>query len=301
VTASEQVVDRVGVPRERILFSGRANETWYSILEEAHLAGKVAAIVEEAAKDAPVWAEELYRAEEAYRAALEKEDEYGEEDQEPEGAEDPAEGYPVGEDPRVLRFVRAHLWLSVTLSVVVVIVLGLVAYWVVSGRDGAEAAEPTVLVMDSKEPDQIYNPEDGGTNVTQIREILSWMPIRPPMEELIHYEWDEYEIIRQSPPDLIIIHASAFYTTTIYGDPAKKLDTFLRAMEETPCKFLVYSRRDDFEYEEEMVQEYVDAHPPLEGRLDALWVPRTDNCIYWRCSATREALARKVRSLLGLP
>ena len=103
--------------------------------------------------------------------------------------------------------------------------------------------------------------------------------------------------------DLIIIHASAFYSSTTMGDPAKKLDAFLRRMEDTHTKFLIYSRRPDFSDEEGIKQYHEATHPFLEGRVDALWVPpieETQNCSFWECSDTKEKLRRKVESLLGL-
>ena len=157
--------------------------------------------------------------------------------------------------------------------------------------------------MDSKEPQMIYNPDDGGTNTQDIRDILRYIPIKPPLEEIIHNEWDDSEIIVQSEPDLIIIHNSAFYSSTTTEDPQKKLSSFLLAMENTKTKFLIYSRVDTFKDEETIKQYFENTFPFLEGRVDVLWVPsgETQNCSYWDCAETRERLRRKVKTLLELP
>ena len=160
---------------------------------------------------------------------------------------------------------------------------------------------PVVYLMDSKEPEMVYNPP--GTNTDDIRDILRYLPIKPPMEELIYAEWDGAEIMSQLDPDLIIIHNSAFYTSTTAADPAKRFSAFLLAMEDTHTKFLIYSRADTFSDEAKIKKYFEDTYPFLKGRVDVLWVPKGDAqyCNYWDCSDTREKLRRKVKSLLSVP
>ena len=215
-------------------------------------------------------------------------------------------GWAVAEGRIPIPIIQAHpVQFSAGGGIAVLFILVLLGYWlyVRTPEPPPPSSLPSVYLMDSKEPEQIYNPEGQGTNTDDIRDILRYLPIEPPMEELVHYGWDDAEIMRQREPDLIIIHASAFYTSTITGDPAKKLDAFLRTMEDTHTKFLIYSRRSDFEYEEKKKQEYETAYLFLEGRVDVLWVPvvEAQNCRFWECSDTRERLRRKVKSLLGLP
>lgn len=167
----------------------------------------------------------------------------------------------------------------------------------------ASPSLPSVFLMDSKEPQMIYNPEEPGTNTDRIRNILQYLPIKPPIEELVHTEWDDAEIMSQLEPDLIIIHHSAFYTSTTAVDPAKRFGSFLLAMEDTHTKFLIYSRVDNFSDEEGIKQYFENTYPFLEDRVDVLWVPKgeTQYCTYWKCADTKEKLRRKVKSLLGLP
>ena len=163
---------------------------------------------------------------------------------------------------------------------------------------------PLVLLMDSKEPQMIYNPEGGGTNTSDIRDILVYLPIQPPIEELVHTKWDQAEIVYQMKPDLVILHNSSFYTSTTTEDPQKKLSSFLLAMEDSKARFLIYSRAPEFEEEEAMKQNFENSFPFLAGRLDVLWVPlggKTQGCRYWGCADTRERLRRKVKTLLELP
>jgi hypothetical protein len=168
----------------------------------------------------------------------------------------------------------------------------------------ASPSLPLVLLMDSKEPQMIYNPEGGGTNTGDIRNILVYLPIQPPIEELVHTEWDQAEIVYQLKPDLVILHNSSFYTSTTTEDPQKKLSSFLMAMENSTSKFLIYSRADGFENEEVMKQHFEKSFPFLAGRLEVLWVPlggEAQGCRYWECADTRERLRRKVKTLLELP
>jgi len=160
---------------------------------------------------------------------------------------------------------------------------------------------PVVYLMDSKEPEMVYNPP--GTNTDDIRDILRYLPIKPPMEELIYAEWDGAEIMSQLDPDLIIIHNSAFYTSTTTADPAKRFGAFLWGMEDTRTKFLIYSRADTFSDEAKIKKYFEDTYPFLKGRVDVLWIPKGDAqyCNYWDCSDTREKLRRKVKSLLLVP
>lgn len=214
-------------------------------------------------------------------------------------------GWAVAEGRISIPLVQDHpVQFSAGGGIAVLLILVLLGYlfYVVPREPPPPPPLPVVYCMDSKEPEQIYNPEFQGTNTDRIREILRYLPVKPPMEELVHSEWDDAEIMSQLEPDLIIIHYSAFYTSTTMGDPARKLDAFLHAMEDTHTKFLIYSRLSDFEDEEEIKQYYENTYPFLEGRVDALWIPKGEaqNCRYWTCSDTQVRLRDKVKSLLGL-
>ena len=218
---------------------------------------------------------------------------------------------PVQENRKILKYPRWRIPALAGVIIFPLLLLGSMSFALTQSINShstspdasASPSLPVVLLMDSKEPTMIYNPEGGGTNTQDIRDILRYFPIKPPTEEIIHTEWDDVEIISQSEPDLIIIHNSAFYFSTTTDDPEKKLSSFLLSMENTKTKFLIYSRADAFEDEEAMKQYFENNFPFLKGRVEVLWVPNgeSQNCSYWKCSDTRERLRRKVKSLLDLP
>jgi hypothetical protein len=215
-------------------------------------------------------------------------------------------GWAVAEGRIPIPLVRDHpLQFSAGGGTAVLILVLLLGYWIYAHHPDAPAspALPSVVLMDSKESRMIYDPAGLGTNTDDIRDILRYLSIKPPMEELVYAGWDDAEILAQLEPDLIIIHHSAFYTSTIASDPAKRLGTFLWAMEDTRTKFLIYSRTSEFSDEAGIKAYYEKEYPFLEGRVDVLWVPEgmPQYCSYWQCSDTRERLRRKVKSLLGLP
>lgn len=165
--------------------------------------------------------------------------------------------------------------------------------------------QPIVIIMDGNNELIVYNPETfkaGGTNADDVAKILAdlTVDIRKETTDPNWNENNEHQIHDQNP-ELIIIHASAFYPREDYGD---KLIDFLQHMQDTRAKFLIYTRAEASRNEEDIKQSYEDAYPFLRGRLDLLRVPfpeNTQDCRYWKCIETRERLIRKVKSLLALP
>ena len=112
--------------------------------------------------------------------------------------------------------------------------------------------------MDSYAKDVVYDPQTKEQNLTNAYDItnillpLKQLKITP---RLVGKRWNEHEAIRQENPDLIIIHWSAFYGTTlsIEGVETNNEDEsfiqFIRYLEKTKTKILVYTRENQLETE----------------------------------------------------
>jgi hypothetical protein len=223
-------------------------------------------------------------------------------------------GWAVAEGRIPIPLVQAHpLQVSVGGGVAVLVIVLLLGYWIyVRIPGGADPPPlPVVYSVDSAASEQKYpddpdqDPDERPTNTARIQEILDDLPTELDIREIVVYRnWDGAGKIAQDDPDLIIIHASAFYLSTDVEDQQMKLEAFLREMEDTHSRFLIYSRSDAFENEEEEAKRvYEGKYPFLEGRVDVLHVPKMvgQDCCYWRCSLTRVNLRDKVSALLDLP
>ena len=212
-------------------------------------------------------------------------------------------GKAVAEGRIAIPFLQNHpLKFSTGGGIAVLIIILLLGYGTYGRSTPPPRSEPLVYSVDSMEPEQIYLPGKG-TNTAHIRKILQPLPIQVPAEELVYMGWDNVEDISEKEPDLIIIHRSAFYTTTTTLDPAKAFGAFLEAMEDTDTRFLIYSRGFDFEDEEGKKHYYEDKFPFLNGLVEVLWVARGDPqyCTYWDCLDIKVKMRSKASSLLGLP
>lgn len=129
-----------------------------------------------------------------------------------------------------------------------------------------------VLVMDSYAPEVVYDDQTKKareTNAHVIERMLK--PYQDEMRierELVTENYSEnYKSIIDKNPDLIIIHMSSFYGTTVEAKP-ERLFNFLRAMAKTKAKFLVYSRSIQSSQKEQRTAEIIREVPELEGRLE---------------------------------
>ena len=116
---------------------------------------------------------------------------------------------------------------------------------------GAERAEvsrsKTIVIMDSSLPGVVYRSPDreaGTTNFEDLDDLLRGLPgfnLRI-VRELTNPTWLRDDAVRQQDPDLIIMHASCFYSETTPADPSERLVSFIQGMAPTKAKFLIYSR-----------------------------------------------------------
>lgn len=114
-----------------------------------------------------------------------------------------------------------------------------------------ECAKPTkklkVVVMDSDNPALVYcahtrSPEIGGSNAHDITNLLSPLGVAIQAERT-YRGWNRDQYIIGEKPDLIIIHASAFYEKTQAMEGNKLLLDFIDNMlRSTQSRILVYTR-----------------------------------------------------------
>lgn len=109
----------------------------------------------------------------------------------------------------------------------------------------ADSSKKTVIVIDSssKSREIIYDAksrQEGKNNADEIVEALSPLNDKIQVEiELITPDWKQENGVLNRNPDLIIIHASAFYG--FGGFEARRFDRFLN-MIKTRTKVLIFSR-----------------------------------------------------------
>lgn len=126
----------------------------------------------------------------------------------------------------------------------------------------------TVVIMDNNL--LTYNKrlaKTGRTNHDEIEEALKGMGLKfIPINTNLN--WNDYSILTDAQPDLIIIHVSSFYDKTNPNDKDNKFRTFLEnAMPSLPnTKMLVYSRAFK-EITRSDVEIYASAVPNLRERI----------------------------------
>ncbi|MCP4367301.1 MAG: hypothetical protein GY797_04180 [Deltaproteobacteria bacterium] len=159
---------------------------------------------------------------------------------------------------------------------------------------------PVVILMDSHLPEVVYREEtlkNGGSNTDDLSEILDdVLPLENIRREATSLQWHREEAVLLQNPDIVIIHASAFYDQTNIEDSERKFASFLEYMgEKTKTKFLVYSRGFCNKDESYFKNAYTDKFPFLLERIDLLGVcmPNT-----WKDISIQRELKKRVKLLL---
>ncbi|MFM6405613.1 MAG: hypothetical protein ACKPGT_13520, partial [Microcystis sp.] len=158
---------------------------------------------------------------------------------------------------------------------------------------------PVVVLMDSPDPDVVYDPitrEEGGTNADDIeRFILRDLPLQL-CKEIVTPHWSNKERILHLNPDLIIIHWSAFYGFTNPADEDAKFSSFLQDMASSRAKFLIYSRAPGLNRPDDkrrVIRRYESLHPLLRGRIN-FFILESGPAATFRDQTTGQRLKRYV-------
>jgi hypothetical protein len=170
-------------------------------------------------------------------------------------------------------------------------------------------ARPVVILMDSRLPERIYDPEtrrNGGTNADDISDDLRDLDLE------IHKEttsgaWHREDQVLEQNSSLIVMHLSSFADSQtesaephLSRDAQEKLRAFLGyiGMGNASTKFLIYTRRapDAMDYAK-WIAETETRFPALKGRVTIMFVPGGDEATF-RDPATARDIGRRVKSMV---
>jgi hypothetical protein len=146
---------------------------------------------------------------------------------------------------------RAGLWLKIgAMALLLGIIVSLAIWQLIPNKSQTKS----VILMDSFAPATVYDTDTRDnlhfTNEYDLYNVLAPLQHLAITHNIVGQGWNQHESIRQQNPDLIIIHWSAFYGVTITIDGATSKDEdinfiqFIKYMEGTKAKFLVYTRSD---------------------------------------------------------
>ncbi len=144
-----------------------------------------------------------------------------------------------------------------------------------------------VLLMDSAYPDYVYNERTRDkrlSNNDDIEEIIDDLGIRTPRTELVSSDWTKSDAIRQSNPDLIILHLSAFAVPRDVQlelnsqehprptDGSEALKDFLSVMADSNSQFVIYSRviPEEESLQKKLITQLIGVNSNLEDRIHLL-------------------------------
>lgn len=156
--------------------------------------------------------------------------------------------------------------------VVPIAVLGALAIGLVYAAGIFSLSPSRVILMDSRLPEVVYDQLDRdkhNSNAKPIGELLDDLDdvVLSPYPTSLDFAEDER--IMAQKPDVIVIHASAFYDKTREAQANARLISFIQAFAQEDTKFLIYSRAPIGP----LVDFLHDANPEFQGRIDTLVVP----------------------------
>jgi hypothetical protein len=170
-------------------------------------------------------------------------------------------------------------------------------------------SKKTVLIIDSSSADIIYDPKSKQEKKNNADEICSaLLPLRDQIQveiELVTDSWREpaqlrrrkAEEIRAKNPDLIIIHASAFYGVKPIRDEDRALMEFVSYIGGN-TRFLVYSRG-YYVAANQTATDSPQSGPNPPKRLNR-FTYKQGSRLTFRDSRIREDLRHRVSEILGL-
>jgi len=167
----------------------------------------------------------------------------------------------------------------------------------------ARKARPTVVLMDSTLPDVVYDPNtraQGGTNADDITDVLSDLSVSL-IKETTSLLWRRDEQVLRLDPDLIVMHFSAFYSTTTPDDGDRRLEEFLRYMAGAKARFILYSRMspEQLRWLQSWLQRVESQLPGLRNRIHVLPIEHGPKATF-RDPVLARRLKLQVKEILGV-
>lgn len=173
--------------------------------------------------------------------------------------------------------------------------------------DSPESVNTVVAIVDNVS--LVYDIESkkkGRTNFDDIYESLRGDKSLQLRRVQTYEGWTDFDSFDQLEPNLVILHASAFYSSTKPRDEEQLLQGFLSHVASMPTKpaVVVYSRSIGAEDEGKYVRAMLAKIPALNGRLYAFHVPqgRTESgnsVASFRTTANSQRLREKILVALG--
>jgi hypothetical protein len=163
-----------------------------------------------------------------------------------------------------------------------------------------------VVIMDGKLPDIVYDPrtrEEGGSNADDIDSALKDIDGIRIDTESTSLQWSREDDVIAEKPDLIIMHASCFYSQTRASNDNRKLLSCMRVMGQEirrlqlNTQFIIYSRGIQAEADIRGMTRYYEGALGLRGRV-VLFCFEKLGLATFRDVNTRRRLKSLVRRLL---
>jgi hypothetical protein len=185
--------------------------------------------------------------------------------------------------------------------------LAAAAAWWRLGPERAAVELPVVVLMDSTHPERVYDDAtraSGGSNADDLTDVLRGLPIRI-IKDGTNSQWNrETEVVKENPA-LIVIHRSAFVTSTekeMIELMNNKLIAFFGyiATRNPRTHFIVYSRGswEDALFAAKWREDAANRFPVLAGRIETWRVP-LDRATF-RHPVTAQEIKDSVVKQLGL-
>jgi len=160
-----------------------------------------------------------------------------------------------------------------------------------------------IVILDSRSPEVVFDPKtrsEGGTNIDDIVRILE-QSLGAGVETIrviVSPTWNEDSAVRDRKPDVVVIHASAFYgrhPAISNYDYGKRLVSFFEAIQTTGAKVLIYSR---VEIRPEGVSNLDTKLPRFRGKLETFVLPGNARATF-RDAATALSFLERVTAMLA--
>ncbi len=180
--------------------------------------------------------------------------------------------------------------------------------WFFAGRS---SEVPVVVLMDSTNPERVYDPQtraDRGTNSDDITDTLGDLPLAI-HKETTSASWRREEQVLRQNPALVMLHLSSFAPphdgsgpVVLIPEAEERTRTFMAfiGLGNPTTRFIVYTRSYSTpELRQAWVSETEQRFPALKGRVEMLNIPGSWSATF-RDPATRQLVRERVIATLGL-
>lgn len=151
-------------------------------------------------------------------------------------------------------------------------ILGIIAVLLLFFVGAFGPGSSKIVLMDSRADDVVYDEIDRNnhdSNSKPIAEILDNIQNVQILEFPTSLTWNRDETVKAENPDLIVIHASAFYEKTKSAEANGRLISFINGFSDEETPFLIYSRVSI----DPLIEHLIKENPGLKDRLHPMVLP----------------------------